>query len=318
MNKNTKKVIVAGATGFIGRNVVELLIKNPNFSVTGIWNNRPPYKINNLDWIKADLSNKQDIEKHLPGYDILIQMASVTSGSKDVFESPHIHITDNALMNSLLMRAAYDFNYEHFVLPSCSIIYNSSDKPHDEYSFNPSIEIQEKYFGGAWNKIYFENICRFYSNIGNTKFSIIRHSNVYGPYDKFDLEKSHVFGATITKIMKNKSDSIEIWGDGTEGRDLIYVDDLTSLIELMILKQKKPYEIICAGSGYTLPINELVKKIMEVSGKSFKIKHNLDKPSIKSNISLTSKIAKDEYNWSPKVDIDEGIRKTLDWYRKHY
>ena len=48
---------------------------------------------------------------------------------------------------------------------------------------------------------------------------------------------------------------------------------------------------------------------MEVSGKSFKIKHNLDKPSIKSNISLTSKIAKDEYNWSPKVDIDEGIRK---------
>ena len=141
MNNSKTKVIVAGATGFIGRNITQTLVKNSKYSVTGIWNKRPPFKLQNLNWVQADLTNKKDIETLLPGYDVLIQMASVTSGSKDVIESPHIHIADNAIINSLLMRASYDFKYKHFVLPSCSIIYNSSEKPHTENTFNPSLDI---------------------------------------------------------------------------------------------------------------------------------------------------------------------------------
>ena len=132
MNNSKTKVIVAGATGFIGRNITQTLVKNSKYSVTGIWNKRPPFKLQNLNWVQADLTNKKDIESVLPGHDILIQMASVTSGSKDVIESPHIHIADNAIINSLLMRASFDLKYKHFVLPSCSIIYNSSEKPHTE------------------------------------------------------------------------------------------------------------------------------------------------------------------------------------------
>ena len=68
---------------------------------------------------------------------------------------------------------------------------------------------------------------------------VIRHSNIYGPYDKYDLDKSHVFGATITKVMTNKNNRIEVWGKGTERRDFLYVDDLVDFISLAIKKQKQ-------------------------------------------------------------------------------
>ena len=70
-----------------------------------------------------------------------------------------------------------------------------------------------------------------------TKYTIVRHSNIYGPHDKFDLEKSHVFGATITKVMQAK-DKIEVWGEGKEIRDFLYIDDLIDFIKKALLKQK--------------------------------------------------------------------------------
>ena len=66
-------------------------------------------------------------------------------------------------------------------------------------------------------------MCEFYSNLSKTKYTVIRHSNIYGPYDKFDLEKSHVFGATLTKVMNGK-ERVTVWGTGREGRDLLYIE----------------------------------------------------------------------------------------------
>ena len=67
----------------------------------------------------------------------------------------------------------------------------------------------------------------------------MRHSNIYGPYDKYDLEKSHAFGATMTKVMTAEDDQITVWGTGEEERDLLHVDDLIQFIQLAIYKQKK-------------------------------------------------------------------------------
>ena len=218
--------------------------------------------------MQGDLTNKNDVQRIITDYDVLIQMASITSGSKDVVNSPFIHIPDNAIMNSLILKTVFDKKIKNLVFPSCSIMYESRKEAHNEKSFKLSGKIEKNYFGGAWNKIYIEKMCEFYSNLGVTKFSVIRHSNVYGPYDKYDLEKSHVFGASITKVLKNKNGVFKLWGDGQEGRDLIYVEDLNRLIKNMIEKQEKPYELICAGSGYTIPIIQLVKKIISMSGKN--------------------------------------------------
>ena len=73
--------------------------------------------------------------------------------------------------------------------------------------------IFEKYFGVGWTKVYLEKLCEFYGRLGRTQYSVLRHSNMYGPYDKYDLDRAHVCGATITKVMEAQ-DKISVWGGG--------------------------------------------------------------------------------------------------------
>ena len=132
-------------------------------------------------------------------------------------------------------------------------MYKSSLKPIKENDFNPLKDIEPKYFGVATTKVYNENMCDFFSRLGKTKYTAIRHSNIYGPYDKFDLERSHVFGATVTKVMRAKNE-ITIWGKGKEKRDLLYIDDLVKFVELVIKKQKNNFELLNCGIGKAISI----------------------------------------------------------------
>ena len=144
---------------------------------------------------------------------------------------------------------------------------------------------------------------------------MIRHSNIYGPYDKFDLEKSHVLGATISKVM-NAEKEIIIWGRGNEIRDFLYISDLIKFVELAIRKQKKKYEIYNCGSEIGTKILDLAKLIIKITGKNIKIKKNVTAPTIKFNLVVDCKKAKKEIGWKSKVSLSEGIKKTLIWWKK--
>ena len=104
-----KKILICGATGFIGRNIAEYYSKMDEYEVFGVYNKRPRYDCENLNWIKADLTQSNDIDMVLKnGFDIVVQAAATTSGSKDIVSRPYIHVTDNAVMNSLLFRSSYE------------------------------------------------------------------------------------------------------------------------------------------------------------------------------------------------------------------
>mgnify|MGYP001602264447 CR=1 FL=1 len=212
-----KKLLVSGATGFIGQNIAESLAKRDDCEVYGTYLNSKPIDDSRIKMIWADLTNKDDVNRVIQGMDIVIQAAAVTSGAKDIVTKPYIHVTDNAVMNSLIFRAAYEHKVSRVVFFSCTVMYQSSDTPLMETDFDANREIHSSYFGVGWTKVYLEKMCEFYSRIGNTKYTVIRHSNIYGPHDKFDLERSHVFGATMTKVMTAKSGGkIVVWGGGDE------------------------------------------------------------------------------------------------------
>ena len=234
-----KKILICGATGFIGRNLCESLSRDNSLEVFGVNHNKPPFDCAGMKWIQADLTQKNDVEKCLQGVDVIIQAAASTSGVKDIINLPHIHVTDNALMNSLIFRAAHDSQVSHVIFFSCSIMYNPSSTLVKEEDFRADKDIHADYFGAGWTKVYLEKMCSFFSGIGSTRYTIVRHSNIYGPYDKFDLERSHVFGASITKVLHCTNGEITIWGDGSEERDLLYVSDLVDFIKLAIEKQNK-------------------------------------------------------------------------------
>ena len=318
MMTSKKKVVVLGATGFIGRNIAEKLAKLPEYKVYGVFHNSEPYYNKNIEFIKADLREFADVNNVLNGKDIVIQAAATTSGSKDIRERPYLHVTDNAIMNSTILRTIIDHKVEQFIFTSCSVMYQSSESPLRERDFNASNEIKEQYFGVGWTKVYIEKMCEFYSRQSSTKFSVIRHSNIYGPHDKFDLEKSHVLGAMINKVMTCQSEHLDVWGDGSEGRDFLYIDDLVNFIVSVLKKQKDQFEIVNVGSGVLVTIKELVNKIIELSGKDIDIVYNPSNKGIHTKISLNCNQAKAKYGWRPDTSLTKGLQNTLSWFSSHY
>ena len=313
-----KKILVLGATGFIGKNIAFSLCKLNNYEVHGTYYSSKIsniYKKNNIKMHKINLTNSSKVNKLISGKNIVIQAAAVTTGINDVIKRPYIHVTDNAVMNSYIFRSCFENKVEQLVFFSCTTMYPSSMKKIRENDFN--YKIVDKYFGVGWTKVYIEKMCEFYSRISNTKFTVIRHSNIYGPFDKYDFQRSHVLGATISKVRFAKNNNLEVWGDGKEVRDLLYIDDLVNFVKIVIKKQKKPFDLINIGLGKGINIKNLTKLIIKYFNKKIKLKFNNSKPTIKFNLILNLEKAKNNYNWKPNIDLEKGLKKTIEWHKKN-
>ena len=315
-----KVILLCGATGFIGRNLLQYFSHLEGFEIRAIYHDRPPVSLSNssssINWVKADLRNPQEVDSIMQNIDVVIQAAATTSGSKDIVTKPYIHVTDNAVMNSILLKCAFHNKVKHFIFFSCTVMYQSSDTALMENDFNPSLRLNERYFGVGHTKLYIEKMLEFFSSISQMKTTAIRHSNIYGPYDKFDFEHSHVFGATVSKVML-ADDKVVVWGSGEEERDLLHVNDLCEFVEKTILHQKSKFGLYNCGLGSPVSVSKLVEKIIKASEKSLDIEYDLTKPTIKTSLFLNSEKAKTELNWKPKISLDEGISMTVDWWKKN-
>ena len=316
----SRKVLVCGATGFMGRNIVKYFKNTPGFETHGVGLKRcmPSDECDVFHCV--DLTNRDSVNKLFnEKFDIVVQAAANTSGSKDILERPYLHVTDNAIMNSIILQACFDHNVGHFLFLSCGVMYNPERSPVIEEDFFLDEGIYDRYFGVGWTKVYVEKMSEFFAGLGRTKHTVIRHSNTYGPHDKYDLEKSHMFGATITKVMEaNDGDEIVVWVDGSTERDLLYVDDVVDFIAAAVDKQDDMYKLYNVGYGDSFSVKQIVEKIVKHSGKNLTITHDLTKPSINTKLALNSQKAKKELGWEPKITIDDGIAKTIKWYKQNY
>ena len=309
------KILVCGATGFIGRNLVEHFARKYEYDIRAVEHQSPRFEYPGVEWVKADLTRQEDANRVIRGIDIVIQAAATTSGVADIINRPYIHTTDNAVMNSHIFRAVHKHNIHHLIFFSCTAMYPSSKEALRENDFNGDIPPQ--YFGVGWTKIYLEKMAEFYSSLGSSKFTVLRHSNISGPHDKYDFERSHMFGATVSKIMTTQDGKIVVWGQGKEARDLLYVDDLMHSVELSILQQRGSFGLYNIGYGTAFPIKEVVKHIVIASNKNIEIKYDKSKPTINTSIFLDCTKAGDEIGWKPKIGFKDGVKRTLDWYSKN-
>lgn len=311
-----KKLLICGATGFVGRNLVEYFAKKDEFEIHAVRFNRPEYKVPGVIWHKCDLRNPTEVENLVKDVDVIIQAAATTSGAKDIVARPYIHVTDNAVMNSYLFRAAFEHKIKHVIFFSCTVMYQSSEIGLKESDFDANNELHPRYFGVGNTKLYIEKMCDFYSRIGDTKFTAIRHSNIYGGHDKFDLERSHFFGATITKVMTAK-DKISVWGTGEEERDLLHAQDLNRFVDLAIQKQDTKYRLYNCGAGKAESVINVVKKIISASEKTLQIEHDLSQPTIKTSLFLDCSLAAQELGWKPEINLEDGIKTTIKWWKEN-
>jgi nucleoside-diphosphate-sugar epimerase len=108
---------------------------------------------------------------------------------------------------------------------------------------------------------------------------------------------------------------VVVWGSGEEARDLLHVDDLVDFVAAAIDRQEAPFALYNCGAGSAVTVKELARMIVTASGRDLRIEHDLTKPTITNALALDCRKAERELGWRPKIELDEGIRRTIAWWR---
>ena len=313
-----KNVLVAGGSGFVGRNL-SLRLSDMGANVTATFHSakrdRTP-KHDNINWVWKDLTDPHVCNLLFAGrdFDYVFMCAANTSGAEVMETTPLVHVTPNVVMNALIMEAAYRHGVKKFMFLSSNSVYPLSDEPLKEEDMTG--EFFHKYFFVASMKKFSETLCEMYgSKIKKPMTSIvIRPGNLYGPMDDFEWETSHSTPALIRRVVERHA-PIEVWGDGSDRKDLMYIDDFVDGI-LLAMEKIDGFEILNLASGHAYSIKETLETILEVDGyEDAAIVYDPTKPTMipKRLIDITK--AKEMLGFDPKYTLEQGMRRTIEWYK---
>ncbi len=306
-----KRILFLGANGFTATNLANHL--DNKYIITKCYHGREFREGFNSH--QADLTNKEHVDKlfRIVKPDIVIHAAAVTTGAKDTLERPWLHVTDNVRMNALVMEYCHTFGVKQCVWFSCGVMYQPKDTPQSETDWKDGEELYPTYFGVGNMKVYTEKLAQFYSRQGACKFTVFRNSNIYGPHDKFDLDKCHMLPAMVKKVC-DATDTLEVWGTGKARRDLLYVGDLVDLVDRCLEQQTTPYELINCGAGQAYSVETIIEILQRITGKSLTIKYN-GKLDIPTTVIFNCDKAK-KLGWEPKTSLEDGLRETVKYYEQ--
>ena len=309
----SKNILVAGGTGFVGYNLVKKL-KSLGANVRSTYHSSDKLCANDSEFIKADLRNPQDCFSICKEIDLIFMCAANSSGSKIIEKKPLEHLNPNIIMNLNMLEAAYKNDVEKFLFISSNIVYPLTDYPVKEDDVTN--QFFDKYHIVGWMKRFSEITCEMYSKIIKKKMTtlIVRPGNLYGPYDKFDWEKSKVIPALIRRVVE-KHNPIEVWGDGKDLKDFLYIDDFVDGLVMTMFKIDEHITINLA-SGIPITINEILYKILKIEDYKPKIIFKKNKPRMIPKRLIDTSFAKKKIEWNPKIKHYEGLLKTIDWYKK--
>jgi nucleoside-diphosphate-sugar epimerase len=316
MINTNSKILILGATGFVGRNLAEKLYKE---GYTNLRNHGFTRKLEGLgESVQGDLRDDKFVEEIMKGVDVVYHCAASTSNAVDTIYAPLLHVTPNVIINALTMEKAYKEGVKKFIFLSSSTIYPESGERAVRETDNIYESIYKTYFPVGWMKRYAEVLCKMYSEIlvNPMQTVIVRPANLYGPHDKYDLDKCHVTPASIIKVA-TRLDPIPVWGDGTEIRDLLYVEDFCDALQL-IMEKEEAHEIYNVGSNKGYSVNEVIGYLKEIEGLESPIDYvNNKAPMIPKRLIDSYKIFY-TLGWEAKTSIKEGLEKTLNWYKSEY
>jgi GDP-L-fucose synthase len=316
-----KKVLVTGAAGFTGHNLVKRLLEEGANVIGTLHEKSPPECLNDdgrdneVGYYTVDLTKPEHCAKVVEGVDYVFMCSANTSGAAVMEHTPLAHVTPNVMMNTLMLEAAHKAGVRKFLFMSSTTVYPISEEPLKEDDVTD--EFFEKYYCVGWMKRFSEVMCEMYSTkIKEPMITIVvRPGNLYGEHDDYEWDTSHSTAALIRRVVE-RHDPLVVWGDGSDLKDLTYITDL---VDGMMIAMEKLDEFtivnIAAGQSYT--IKETLQTILESDGYTdADVQYDLTKPTmIKSRLIDITK-AKELLNFDPKHDLKSGIEKSIKHYRE--
>lgn len=270
---------------------------------------------------ELDLTRQVEVEgffkKERPEYVFLA--AAKVGGILANNTYPAEFIYSNLAIQCNVIDAAYRFGVKKLLFLGSSCIY-PRDCPQpmkEEYLLSGYLEPTNEPYAVA--KIAGIKICQSYNRQYGINFISVMPTNLYGPGDNFDLENSHVLPALIRKFHEaklNKKEFVEVWGTGTPRREFLYVEDLAEAC-VFLMENYNESAIINIGTGKDISIKELAEMIKDLVRFEGEIIWDTSKPDgMPRKLLDISKLS--SLGWEAKTSLEEGIKKTYEWFKNNY
>lgn len=302
--------LVTGGSGFLGRFVVEKLREK------GAKNIIVPRKR------EYDLSEEQQVQrlfKEAGHIDVVIHLAALVGGIGFNKKYPGEVFYRNVMMNTLVMEYARRNQVEKFVgIGSVCEYPKYTPIPFKEENLWKGYPEETNAPYGLAKRMMLVQGQAYREQYGFNAIHLLM-MNLYGPGDNFDLENSHVIAALIRKFVtavEKGQREVVLWGDGTPSREFLYVEDAAKGIILATELYNKP-EPVNLGAGFEITIRDLADLIARLTGFSGKIKWDTTKPNGQPRRMSDVTRARNEFGFEAEVKLDEGLRRTIEWYRQH-
>ncbi|MHC4533207.1 MAG: GDP-L-fucose synthase family protein [Planctomycetota bacterium] len=305
-----KRVVVTGGAGFLGGYVTEGLQQRSckNILVP---------KIEDYDLIKIDdvIRMYEDMKP-----DIVIHLAAVVGGIGANRKHPGEFFYKNLMMGVQLIEQGRLRNIEKFVAIGTICAYPKFTpvpfKEEDVWNGYPE-ETNAPY--GLAKKMLLVQSQAYRTEYGFNSIFLLP-VNLYGPGDNFNPSSSHVIPALIKKCIdaiNSSTDYIDCWGTGSASREFIHVADAAEGI-LLATEHYNSSDPVNIGAGFEITIKKLVEKIVELTGFTGEIRWDSSKPDGQPRRRLDVSKAKKHFGFESKIPFDEGLKKTIDWYREQF
>lgn len=314
----TKNILVTGGSGFVGINLLKKLSLNKNVSLFSNYYSKLNFKkIADVKYVNSNLENIDECKKICKNMNIVIMCAANSSGAAIMEKTPLVHLNPNIRMNINMTEAAYEAGVSKFIFISSNTVY-----PHVDFAVkegDATFDFFDKYYVVGWMKRFSEIIMEIYSNkikLNKMTTIIVRPGNLYGPFDKFDPEKSKVIPSLIKKVVERQN-PLQVWGDGNDIKDFLYIDDFVDALENVINKINS-HEIFNIAYGKGITIKELLSLILKIEDcNNLKITFDSSMPSMIPKRLINIDKAQKILNFFPKVSLEEGLFKTISWYKSN-
>jgi nucleoside-diphosphate-sugar epimerase len=314
-----KKIVVAGAGGFIAGHLVKELIKKGH-SVRAVdlkplneW-----YQLSEeADNLVLDLRIRENCYQAVNGYNEIFNLAA-DMGGMGFIENNKAACMISVLINTHLLLAARDCGIDRFFYASSACVYNGEKQTDPD---NPGLREEDAYpalaeDGYGWEKLFSERMCRHFMEDFGITSRIARFHNVYGPYGTYDGGREKAPAAICRKIIeasRTGKNDITIWGDGHQTRSFMYIDDcIKGIIDIMYSNIEVPINL---GSSEMVSINQLVDIVEEIAGFKLARNYDLDAPKGVRGRNSDNRLIKEYLNWEPSISLRIGMRKTFDWIK---
>ena len=311
-------ILVAGAGGFIGGELVNHLRKNSQFKIRAV--DRKPFsewyqKFEDVDNHVMDLQKEDNCLAASKDSKQIYNLAADMGGMGFIEHNKALCML-SVLTNTHLLMAAKENGTEKFFFSSSACVYNG-DKQKDPNI--TSLKEEDAYpalaeDGYGWEKLFSERMCRHFNEDFGLETRIARYHNVYGPNGTWNGGREKAPAAICRKVIEaklNGKHEIEIWGDGNQTRSFMYIDDcIKGSTMLMESDFKYPINI---GSSQKVSINQLVDIAENIAGIKLKRNYNLNAPKGVNGRNSDNSLILEKFNWQPSISLESGIEKTYKW-----